>query len=954
MARPKPMLITPMKLSKPPRSRKAVLDRNVARHVARVKAGKPLIPIELPGKLSPSEHRYVQIETQKRLAKRGPKGMTGPVGLSKPAAHSGGVSGWLNNNFGAPAWEKLGHDIAGVPGAAATLGENIGHLGETLGKPLYNIGNAAIHGRLLNDKELADNSAATHAGWQLTGIPTLEHPIRSGPTADALALAGLFPFGKVGELGKLSETADATKAAEGASVVRSSRAAKKALVKGPKRTEEQALAHVAERNRYDAAATDAARAKGEMGGAVNVLKPGEITAETGGKTGQIIRHGLNPELGGGKYEKVGAKLDTPKLLRKDQEALRAPERSARAAAMERAAANATGVEKLYAATGVLKGELPKLEYRGLAKLTPELRDEAVNFIFDHPRMRIYEKRNSAQALNDALEGKVPTVGDQRLLERAFGKEVPNGLIAQAKKNGWANTINDVLGISRALRSSLDFSFPMRQGAVALAYNPKIWLKTYWPGMKLMGSEQGFQTAMKSIEAMPTHASAVKAGVAFTDIGESAAKGSTDIYAREEAMPSNYAERIPVIGRGVRASDRGYVGVGNLTRAHLFDYMMHSAAREGYHLTDDAVHSIAETVNSLTGRGNVKWLSGHTATLNALLFSPRLLMSRINFLNPLWYARLSPFARKEAMKAASRFFGAIGLTLLAIEQAGGKVGFDPRSADFGKARFGNSTRVDLGAGFNQLLHLYGQFATLQRKSTTSGKVTDLTAGGFGQSSLFDVGLQFLENKTNPIASTLITAAKGNQFGQPLDFSPNPLDTNSLVSNLWEPMSPQDAVSTYQQTHSALGGIGAGLLSGSGVGVQSYSALAANSPAKTQDATKKALTTLQQQEAVLNVPAKWRHIYGKGVRVQVQRDLAKSQARKVSKTGKITQAQSYKITMQTLLKAKMMTAAQYKAATRSISGMTDRELKHWEYEAWAQLGPGSLLEHLHHYYNVQTGK
>jgi hypothetical protein len=810
--------------------------------------------------------------------------------------------------------------------------------------------------------------------WQMTGIPTLEHPVRSGPLADTIALAGILPFGK---LAKVAELGDAAKAAEAADRVApesrvsralAGRAARKALVRGPKRSEEQALAHVAERSRKDAALLDIARAEGKMGGPVNVLKPGEVTAETGGKVGQIVRQGLNPDLKtGGRFEKAGAKLDDPALLRKEQKALRGPELSRRAAAIERASADKSGLDKLVAAKTVLKGELPSVEYRGLAKLTPELRDEAINHIFDHPRMRPFEKVNAAEALDKALNGHVPTVGEQKLLERAFGKEVPDGLIAEAKRNGWGNTVNDVLGISRALRSSLDFSFPMRQGAVALAYNPKIWLSTYWPGMKLMGSEKGFQDAMRSVEDMPTHATLVHGGTAFTDIGENAAKGSSSIYTREEAMPSNYAERLPLIGGKIRASDRGYVGVGNLQRAHLGDYMLHNAAEKGYHLTgesgDKLVKDISEVVNSLTGRGDMKLLKNHTATLNALLFSPRLLMSRVNFLNPLWYARLHPYARMEAMKAGSRFFGAIGLALLAIEQAGGHVSFDPRSADFGKIRHGD-TRIDLGAGFNQLLHLYGQFATMQRKSTTTGQVTDLTAGGFGQSTLFDVGLQFLENKTNPVASTAITALKGNQFGQPLDFNPNPLDTNSLVSNLWEPMSPQDALSTYQQTHSVAGGIGAGLLSGSGVGVQSYSALAAaNSPGKVKSTLAKALTGpdgLNQQMDTLKVDPKYRPLYVKATRLEVQRNLAKDQARRAAKSGTITPGESYKITLGILRKNGLLTAKAFRGAVSAIPGMSDRDAAHWEYEAWEYLGfgngwgPGKLLSSLHHAYNVKTGK
>lgn len=804
--------------------------------------------------------------------------------------------------------------------------------------------------------ERADRDAK-NIGEFATGYKEIGN-IGSDPLSGGVALASIFPFsrglrafaeaakaGKGAEEGaRIGEAASAAKgsfeAGQGvvAPVVKAGgraakRAVKKAAIRGAARSEEQTVQHVLE-----AAKKARQQGFGRVIPKVPEVKPGEVTPETGGEPGKIVREGLKP----------GTDLGP---LRTEQELARTVERGKRAGVAEAASAGKSGLDRHIAAKSALGGELPRGEFKGFDALTPELRDEAINHIYEHPHLQLFEKVRTADALDEAIAGKVPTLGDQKLLERAFGKELPSGIFGTLNKAGWRNTLYNILGVPRSLMASGDISAPFRQGLVVFASHPQLFFSEFRPMLRSLKSESDFQALMGSVHQMPTFPMMEKAGLSLTDIGETA-HGVENLSSREEQFVSNLAEQIPGVGHVVRASDRAYVGFLNKTRADLFDTLVHQAAAEGYHLNDKAVADIAKFVNSATGRGDIGALASHTATMNALFFSPRLLMSRLNFLNPLYYARLSPFARKEALQAAGRLGGMLGLILFTAKMAGAKVGVDPRNADFGKVRIGD-TRIDIAGGFQQPLRLAAQLATGEIVSSTSGKLEPL-AGGFAGRSRLDVLQQFLENKLAPVPGIVAAGLKGQQAsGQPLDWSLNPLDTNSEIGGHLLPLSWQDAMSTGQQTHSAAAGIGGGLLSSIGVGVQSYSAAKANSPEKVKAATEKALTKLQEEETHVNVPSDVQPQLDNAVKLQVRLELAKRQAAKVSSDGKLTAKQSYKITLRTLRDAGMMTADQYRAGIAAMPRMNDHDFGLWEYEAWTNIGPGKLLAEFHHAYNVATG-
>jgi hypothetical protein len=306
---------------------------------------------------------------------------------------------------------------------------------------------------------------------------------------------------------------------------------------------------------------------------------------------------------------------------------------------------------------------------------------------------------------------------------------------------------------------------------------------------------------------------VQAKLPFTELGR-------DVGAREERFASDYAELLTG-GKysPVRASGRAYTGFLDKTRADVFDHLLKRAQAQGVNVQDPKfLRSLGSYVGSATGRGDLGAFQEAGKVLNAVLFSPRLLASRLNFLNPAYYARLHPFARKEALRSGIQLAGTVSTLLaLASRVPGVKVNTDPRNPDWGKIRVGD-TRVDIAGGFQQELRLLAQLASGVAISSTTGKRLSLTAGGFGQPTRLDIAQRFFMGKESPIASLVTDWARGStQIGQKFTWG-------SAATQRMIPLLAQDSADLYKEKHGGMNGLMAALagygVGSVGFGVQTY--------------------------------------------------------------------------------------------------------------------------------------
>jgi hypothetical protein len=505
--------------------------------------------------------------------------------------------------------------------------------------------------------------------------------------------------------------------------------------------------------------------------------------------------------------KLTEALNQAGKLSKDQKALYREARSQRLKGVLAARNGTAGEAGFRAELAKLKGELPKVEFEGVRN---QFKQEDVDGLFDHLRnnrsLSTFDQINARQGLGKLLDGQVPTPKELDLLGRVYPKDFVQ---AAMKHRSGSNKIMDFIGnavnLPRSMMSTLDMSAPFRQGLFLVGR------KEFWKGFQSMfkqfGSEKAYNAVMDDIRGRQTYPLMEESGLALTDMG-------TDLLAREEAFASQWAERIPVYGKAVQASGRAYSGFLNKVRADTFDTLVRKSYDAGISFDKDpkALKDIAKFVNSATGRGDLgSHINQAGPMLNAVFFSPRLIASRVNLLNPAYYATLSPVVRKEALKSLLSL-GAIATTVTSLAAAGGaSVEVDPRSSDFAKIKTGN-TRFDILGGFGQYLTLGARLATNQSMNA-KGEVQEL-GKKFGSKTRLDVGMSFLMNKESPVASYVTDFLRGkNAIGEPFNAGPD------LVKR-FVPLILSDLDELFTDPNSA--GPAAIVPSAFGVGTQTYDA------------------------------------------------------------------------------------------------------------------------------------
>lgn len=529
--------------------------------------------------------------------------------------------------------------------------------------------------------------------------------------------------------------------------------------------------------------------------AKSIQKPGLVIEEQP----QAIQQEQTP------VQKLITALKSAKSVRGKQETLYTKERGRRMARALAVGEKVRGEKGYYAETGQLKGEMTKAQFESIrSAVGQENIDALFNELKDSPLLNEWDKLTARKGLAKMFGeygGKVPTKGELDLLNRVFGDEFTKTILG--KRSIWEKLKEagfQLANIPRSIMASFDLSAPFRQGLFLIG-KPKQFFGSFGSMFKAFGSTKAFDAIQENIISRNTYKLMTKSKLALTGIDRLLEK-------REEEFMSQWAEKIPIVGAGVKASERAYVGFLNKLRADVFDDLVKKAHHLGLKPTQnmDLLKGIAGFVNNATGRGSLGGLERAGVALNSFFFSPRLMASRLNLLNPVYYIKQDPFVRKEALKSLFSLAG-ISMTAMALaSMAGAKVERDPRNADFGKIKIGN-TRIDILGGFQQYIKIAAQLITGKIVSSTSGKVFTL-GEGYKPITRLDILGRSVEYKTAPVASFAMSLLRGTT-AMAEEFQPL-----KEVGRRFVPMVAQDVVDIAKDNPdllplSALGVFGMGL-------------------------------------------------------------------------------------------------------------------------------------------------
>ena len=349
----------------------------------------------------------------------------------------------------------------------------------------------------------------------------------------------------------------------------------------------------------------------------------------------------------------------------------------------------------------------------------------------------------------------------------------------------------------------DNSFMGRQGLKMLGYSPRTWWKAFRDSHRAMLSEGKALLMDDETRSHPKYAVAQQSGLDHTGLDVTTAIGKVE----ESSIYMRGVERIPGLGRLIRAFDRAFTTAGNVMRHKAFYDM---AEVKGWTEANPDSIAYANFLNLLTARGNLGRLKSVQGAMTNVFISPKNFFADLQLPTTLLPWEGTKLSRMESAKMYVRCAVAYTSFATVVNATGmGHVGVDPRDRKtFGVLRIGNTrfnllggakSAYGLALGVGQAMYDYSRFAKTKPTPFTPTPV--------------DVVNRYLGYKITPgIQAAKQLWTKKNWIGEPTT-------EGATALTLVIPWNAQEVMDAWKSEGPAMG-LGVAATSFYGIGSNTY--------------------------------------------------------------------------------------------------------------------------------------
>lgn len=390
----------------------------------------------------------------------------------------------------------------------------------------------------------------------------------------------------------------------------------------------------------------------------------------------------------------------------------------------------SGKDARKAAMAEFGGELPDVKFADALWISPEEVDALNGRVIQYMRESNHplEANTAMDAITGMTAKRVPRPHEIRAIRKVFGDDLAKTIEKASRDKDTWKTLMDLWMVPKAIRSSFDLSFPFRQGIMVSGRHPLMFGNSIKTTARAFADPDWMARETTMMLADKTAVPVKMADGSSVDLMLGQIVDSMGIVV-ERAEPfyrGQLAERLWLIGPGVKRSNVAFTGAGNKLRYDMARYWLNRWTRPQsmVDVTPERLQSLGNLLNALTGRATIP--KGQLFDLmQAAWWSPQYRLSGPQVLATGIRHGFFPGGDKEIAKIAAQnltTFVAGGIGILSLLKTSGlaDVEIDPRSTDFGKIRMG-PTRINFWGTSQLLVRTIAQSITQTRLDSAVGPV-----------------------------------------------------------------------------------------------------------------------------------------------------------------------------------------------------------------------------------------